>query len=137
MTRTTMSMIFALVFASLLVISNVQAGGKCTEATLEGSYGHIITGTRFDLDRALAVNVGIVVFDGRGNYTLSITTTVNGEVQRSTGSGSYTLNENCSGTTYGADGTPLFDIVLVDGGREILYINILGDRSNNGVGKKQ
>jgi hypothetical protein len=120
-------------------VATKQADKGCTEASLEGSYGRLSTGTRFDLEGALAVNHGTVVFDGKGHYSLPTdTVTINGVVTRYTDRrGTYRVNENCSGTIYNQDGAELLDMVIVDGAREIFYVSVEGDRSVTGVGKKE
>ncbi len=120
-------------------IAQKQDEKGCTEASLEGNYGRLSTGTRFDLGGALAVNHGTIVFDGKGHYSLPIDTlTIDGVVSRYTGgSGTYRVNENCSGTIYNEGGAESSDIVIVDGAREILYVSIEGDRSVTGVSKRE
>ncbi len=120
-------------------IAEKQVEEECTEASLEGSYGRLSTGTRFDLGGALAVNHGNVVFDGEGHFSLPTdTVTINGVVTRYTGRhGTYRVNKNCSGTIYDQDGAELFDMVIVDGSREIFYVSVEGDRSVTGVSKKE
>src|SRR4030088_3412604 len=92
--------------AAVFGVPNAQAQEKCTQATLKGGYGHLITGTRFDFEGALAVNHGTVVFDVKGHYSLPTdTVTINGVVTRYTDlNGPYRDNENCSGTIYNQDG---------------------------------
>lgn len=102
----------------------------CTNATLEGDYGFIISGTRPSAPMAGApietiVGVAMTHFDGNGNLTQ--TDNIHGSVNGSPtpdrpGTGTYTINSNCAGTmTLSNQGAPTLTlrIVVVDSGNEV------------------
>ena len=101
----------------------------CSNATLEGDYGFILTGTRPTPNPGVpvetVVGVAITNFDGNGNLTQ--TDNIHGSVTGFTapdrkGTGTYTINADCSGTmTLSDPGSPTLTlrIVVVDNGNEV------------------
>ncbi len=107
-------------------------GGRCSNATLRGSYGFTISGTRPTgpppAPLEAFIGVAITNFDGQGNLTQTYGTShgsINGDSSNDTGSGTYSINEDCSGTmTLNFTGkTPPVSlklwIVVVDGGDQV------------------
>src|SRR5436305_13414559 len=93
------TIISLVVFASTFVLGavpNAQAR-QCSNASLKGAYGfldaHTVlpTGTPF-------TTLGRWKFDGKGNFTNTATFNDNGTVTHGSDSGSYTVNEDCTGT---------------------------------------
>ena len=107
------------VFAGMFVVGalpNAQAG-QCSNATLKGAYGF--------LDSHIAVPAGTPFtalgrwnFDGKGNFTNTITFNDNGTVTHLNDFGTYTVNADCTGKIFIRGGTGTEEIVLVDGGKE-------------------
>jgi hypothetical protein len=103
---------------------NSRGRGVCSAATLEGSYARRDTGfvmTPPAIAGPLA-GVHLVVFDGIGSFTSSGSASLNGNVSESTGTGTYTVNPDCTGTytslsSTGRTGTAFF--VIADNGNEI------------------
>jgi hypothetical protein len=105
-------------------VPNAQAG-QCSNASLKGAYGfldaHIrvpaagggerSTGTPFTA-------LGRWNFDGKGNFTNTLTFNDNGTVTHATDFGQYTVNAECTGKILILGGTGTLEIVLVDGGKE-------------------
>ena len=100
---------------------------ECSNATLKGTYGFILTGTRPAVMGGPSVSVvgtALTTFFGDGTLaqidTIHIDADALPEVDRP-GVGTYVLNEDCSGTmTLSAGGRTLnLSIVVVDHGREI------------------
>jgi hypothetical protein len=99
----------ALPIALLVLISSLQAGAQddqddqiCSKASLKGAYGFQISGS---IPNVLAIGgIARVVFDGQGNFTQTGDSQiiVSGQApvvsvdQR--GSGTYTINPDCTGT---------------------------------------
>ena len=113
------TIISAVVFASMFVVGavpNAQAG-QCSNASLEGAYGfldgHILVpaGTPF-------AGLGRWNFDGKGNFTSTLTINDNGTVTHVNDSGPYTVSADCTGKIFILGGTGTSEIVLVDGGKE-------------------
>ena len=96
----------ALVAAALAVPSASRAeqdavpNAGCTVASLTGVYGASLSGTQYSNNMTLYVAVvGKLVADGKGNITsMSGTASLAGIVLSATGSGTYTMNSDCTGT---------------------------------------
>lgn len=100
----------------------------CTNATLEGDYGFIVTGTRPSGPGApveTIVGVAMTHFDGNGNLTQTdnIHGSLSGLVTPDRpGTGTYTINSDCTGTmklTNAGSPTLTVAIVVVDDGNEV------------------
>ncbi len=128
------------VFASMFVVGavpNAQAE-PCSNASLKGAYGfldgHIIVpaGTPFTA-------LGRWNFDGKGNFTNTLTINDNGTVTHASDFGLYTVNADCTGQIFILGGTGTVEIVLVDGGKEFyeLLTNPSSIVSTFSVAKKQ
>ena len=106
---------------------------ECSNASLQGAYGFRQNGTIFA--EGLVGGVGIFVFDGNGNLSLS-GTFVNQTlgVHHVDATGTYTVNSDCTGSAE-AGGT--VDFVIVAGGNEVFVIATRPDRVVTWVIKKQ
>jgi hypothetical protein len=80
-------------FSALAAPPEVPAGERCSPTTLQGSYLYTIQGYR---DAKPYASSGILSFDGAGNAAVLWTSSVE-RAQRFT-TGTYTLNDNCSGS---------------------------------------
>jgi len=131
---------FATVYTLTLLAStaalHAQTGGAtCTNASLKGTYGVSITGTRpapavlpsFPLFFAGSLEqvLGIVIqtFDGNGNFTQvdNVKGSLSGITPDRAGSGTYSVNADCTGTftVLIAGNPPIVNrFVLTDGGNE-------------------
>ena len=112
------------IFASLFVLGvapNLRAeeDRKCTNATLTGPYAAKQTAFFFE-DREQQAGLGVVTFDGQGNWSAAVTFVGPNGVNRLTPSGTYTVNPDCT-ASMGPDVT--FDIVILDGGNEVQEIS--------------
>jgi len=96
--------------------------------------GHIIVpaGTPFTA-------LGRWNFDGKGNFTNTLTINDNGTVTHASDFGLYTVNADCTGQIFILGGTGTVEIVLVDGGKEFyeLLTNPSSIVSTFSVAKKQ
>jgi len=97
----------------------------CTLETLEGVYGFTATGYNIveSVPQPKAI-VESIDFDGDGTLTSLATVSVNGVLLGASfhsGSGNYTVNENCTGTITFADG-PRFDILIAPNGKQLYLI---------------
>ncbi len=73
--------------------------GKCSTETLKGTYalsGQGRVGNPLAPPLAPVVHVGVVTFDGHGNFEGSETANVNGAGEENTFTGTYTVNRDCS-----------------------------------------
>ena len=102
----------------------------CTNATLEGDYGFIVTGTRPSAPTPGApaetvVGVAMTHFDGSGGLTQvdNIHGSITGlATPNRQGTGSYIVNQDCTGTMkLSSPGSPTLTlaIVVVDNGNEV------------------
>jgi hypothetical protein len=106
---------------------------ECSNATLQGGFGYTSTGTLLasipGLPPPLAgpfAEVGRQTFDGKGNTDATATLSANGNIQRVTIAGTYTVNPDCTGTMT-LNVSPLglishLDFVIDDDGAELRAI---------------
>ena len=116
----------------LLAVAGVLAaqegpGRRCNATSLKGSYGTILSGTKptgpppAPLEQFIGVAVS--TFDGQGHSTGidNIHSAITGVTTDRAGTGTYTINEDCSGTAVLlSPGAPPLELrfVLVDNGKE-------------------
>ena len=93
-----------------------EASEGCSVATLNGAYGSVLKGQVLQVGPIVAV--GVSTFDGKGNFVADQTVNLNGNVAQEPGSGTYTVNRNCTGV---ADvvGLGPHSFVIVAGGKEM------------------
>ena len=107
------------VFASMFVVGavpNAQAR-QCSNASLKGAYGFLDSHTVVPAGTPFTA-LGRWNFDGKGNFTITLTINDNGTVTHVNDSGPYTVNVDCTGKIFILGGTGTVEIVLVDGGKE-------------------
>ncbi len=101
----------------------------CSAATLTGRYGLTFSG--FSTNGAVPAPInafipvaggGIVTFDGNGNFSVSETVSLGGQILSLNLPGTYTVNSDCTGSQTTASGVHL-KTVIVRNGREILAVN--------------
>ena len=112
--------IAAAIALALTVAPTARAGEKgCSNATLKGTFAHTASG--FEIaPPAIAgpvAGVGTDTFDGNGGATATAIVSLNGNIVPLTGTGTYKVNPDCTGT-YTLPGTTLF-FVIADSGNEI------------------
>ena len=110
----------------------VHAQSGCTNDNLTGNYafiqpsgfiapGHSVTGAEVPWQA-----IGVLTFDGTGNFSANYTAVVNGAVFTSQpASGPYTINSDCTGSLTFMSGPAAgyaANLVLVGGGTEIFGI---------------
>ncbi len=115
------------------ILAKVYAHDGCSLRTLNGSYGAAADGlvatgpppVRTSDTIPIAV-MAVQTFDGAGNFSASNTTNLGGLVFTSTGSGTYTVNADCSGSVVSnlSNGEVIhFSFVIVDHGRQLLSVS--------------
>lgn len=98
---------------ALLMASTAQANQKaCSNATLSGSYGVLITGSIGGLPFA-AINRAAA--DGNGNLSGTGTVVFNGSITPVTISATYVVNSDCTGTAAFSNGTTQTFVMLSSG----------------------
>jgi hypothetical protein len=115
--------------------AHAEEEGACSNRTLKGDYGFAIEGVILAIPGVMLPpgtalplrGVAMTHFDGKGNLTQVDHVLVNGmppAVEWTSGSGTYTINPNCTGTAVinvpGNSLSPLkLHLVVVKGGKEI------------------
>jgi hypothetical protein len=128
-----------LVFA--IAAPYAQAGDEheCRLATLNGTYAFTGTG-RLTGDVPVA-NVGIFSFDGRGNIYSDATTSRGGVFARTVGTGTYSVNSDCTGSWTLFLPDPPFqsdaNFVIIADGSELMWIRTNPGTTVTAFAKKQ
>jgi hypothetical protein len=109
-----------------------RRGSKCSDQTVRGTYAIQMQGTRpvplaVGGDVEAVIGVIIRTYDGAGGFTQidNVKGSVTGIEPDRPGSGTYQVNEDCTGTTRFQPGPgPMIEerMVIVDAGREIRSI---------------
>jgi len=109
--------------------SSAYAQNACSEATLTSTYAFTDAGfgTLRHSGPEVPINVvGTLNFDGSGNVSFpTLTLAFDGSISSETGSGSYTVNPDCTGSisiTSGSIAGITFNMVIVGGGTEVFGI---------------
>jgi hypothetical protein len=110
-----------LIFVTITLALCAQAA-TFSNASLKGSYSFLVNKWTADVNSTQGAQVGVVTFDGAGNVTESYTAINGGVVQTGTGSGTYIVNSNGTGT-----------INWKDGHRTAITINSTAARLAHGV----
>ncbi len=141
MKRTVTRTILVIVFASIFIVGavpNAQArhDHECSNASLQGNYGFIGSGTVRIPNGVPVAQVGIDIFDGQGEFSREDTISVNGEISDRVRRGTYTINPDCRGS-YTIGETVQGDLVLAAGGAEVFMINTVTGNVATSIDKKQ
>ena len=109
-----------------LSVSNVHGPG-CSVASLKGAYAFRRTGVNNVVGGPIA-QIGIDVFNGDGTRGLIRSTrSTNGEIRDWTDSppsGSYTIDPDCTGSIFDADGNKTNNLVVLDGGKRFFLLSV-------------
>jgi hypothetical protein len=130
---------FAALLLGVAAVASAQSGGICSNESIAGMWGTIMTGTLILPSGAVpfaAVNKAI--YDFEGNYWGTQTRSNNGTVSRVTFRGTYIVNADCTGSkttkSYDQSGnllnTVTQDFVLMNNAKELFEIfasNTLGN----------
>jgi hypothetical protein len=99
--------------------ATAQPDRTCTLSTVKGPYGFILNGTLVGLGPL--GSVGLVTFDGAGQWSAEGTISINGSVFTASFNGTYSVNSDCTGTQVGSDGSTATFVILARG-NELLVI---------------
>lgn len=113
--------------AALSAGEEPQDDHECSVASLHGTYGIQMSGTRPSAPGGpIESMVGVVIrdYDGQGGFTQvdNVKGSISGWVPDRQGSGTYTVNADCTGATLfqpGPGQTVAERFVIVDKGREV------------------
>jgi len=111
----------------------------CSVASLKGTYAFRRTGVNNVVGGPIA-QIGIDVFNGDGTRGLIRSTrSTNGDIQGWTDfppSGSYTVNPDCTGSFFDADGAKTNNVVVLDGGKGFFALSMAPDTITTEEGKR-
>lgn len=129
--------LFCLFFLTLSASAQVHPD-VYSNSSLKGPYSFLGNKWLSDLDNNPGASVGIVNFDGLGNLTLSMTMNTAGTVTTYTGTGTYSVAKDGTGTlSFTLSGGPsLTDTMVLDtGGKSFQFVQIscTGCGSDNSV----
>ena len=102
------------------VLPKVQAA-SCSTNTLRGAYGFFVTATILPTGTPRSI-LGRFSFDGRGNFTNTLTVNDNAVVSHVMDAGTYSVTPDCTGKILTNGGTRTIEIVVVDGGKEFYQL---------------
>jgi hypothetical protein len=120
--------IAAVTVLALGVAPTAKADDKgCSNLIVQGTFAYTGTGSIAPPSPAAGpfVEVGTQTFDGKGGTTFAAMASVNGNIQEMTGTGTYAVNPDCTGTmTLQVSPTRAVQIFFVvdDGGNEFQAI---------------
>ena len=102
----------------------------CSVASLNGTYAFRRTGVNNDVGGPIA-QIGIDVFNGDGTRGLTRTTrSTNGEIRDWIDLppiGTYTVDPDCTGSFFDADGSITNNFVVLDGGKRFFVLSVAPD----------
>jgi len=111
----------------------------CSVASLKGTYAFRRTGVNNDVGGPIA-QIGIDVFNGDGTRGLiRATRSTNGDIRDWTDfppSGSYTVDPDCTGSIFDADGAKTNNLVILDGGKGFFLLSVAPDTITTEEGKR-
>lgn len=123
MRRQIITAVLVLFLAGIGLVPGTRAAGTCNLQTIRGNYGFHITGLAYN--GIPVTGVALITFDGTGSYTGKDNTSFGGFFSEGTATGSYTVNDDCTGTmttTFANGFVVTGNIVIVDNGKEILMV---------------
>ncbi len=120
------------------VVPKAHAEEGCSVASLKGAYGFFRTGT---VPAGPLAAVGIITFDGAGNWTGRQTIRRNGVTVSDLFTdrpavGLYEVFPDCTGKFLDLNGNVFAHVVVVDGGKELFGMSLSTGNSVYGVWKK-
>ena len=130
------TLVFAIIGA--YKVQATEDKGKCTNASLNGSYGLGATGTIIGVGPFAAV--GVLTFDGKGNLAGSLTEKINGNTfQNDTFRGNYIVDSFCRVSDvwhFTSGDTSQHDSVIVSNGNEFSIVNTSPGNVISGTAKR-
>jgi hypothetical protein len=111
----------------------------CSVASLNGTYAFRRTGVNNVLGGPIA-QIGIEVFNGDGTRgSIRTTRSSNGDIRDWTDespSGSYTVDPDCTGSFFDADGTKTHNLIVLGKGRGYFLLSVAPDTITTQEGEK-
>ena len=119
------------VAVSLIIMAGrnqAEAGAGCTASTIAGSYGFAIDGLVTPVFKGEPQHIdnfipgalaGTFSFDGQQTVSRAYTLSIGGLLIPINDSSTYTVNSDCTGSAIFSDVGETWNLVIVNGGREI------------------
>ena len=124
MTRSIIAKTFAFAITALALGLAPMAKAQCSVGSLAGGFVRVDSGFVITPPAVAGPLAGVhlLTFDGSGSFTSTGFSSLNGNVSESTGTGTYRVNPDCTGTytsvsSAGRTGTAFF--VIANNGNEI------------------
>jgi len=112
---------------------------RCSVASLNGTYAFRRTGVNNVLGGPIA-QIGIEVFNGDGTRgSIRTTRSSNGDIRDWTDespSGSYTVDPDCTGSFFDADGTKTHNLIVLGKGKGYFLLSVAPDTITTQEGEK-
>ena len=127
------------VHATAALISAPAHVGGCSVASLKGTYAFRRTGVNNVLGGPIA-QIGIAFYSGDGKRGLIRTArSANGEIRDWTDfptNGSYTVDPDCTGSFFDANGAKTNNVVVLDGGNRFFLLSVTPDTITTEEGER-
>ena len=128
------------VHATPAAVVHAHNRGGCSVASLKGTYAFRRTGVNNVVGGPIA-EIGIDVFDGDGiRGPVRTTRSTNGDIRDWTDfpplSASYTVDRDCTGSFFDADGTKTNNFVVLDGGKRFFVLSVAPDTITTAEGER-
>ena len=112
--------------------------GGCSVASLKGTYAWRRTGVNKSMGGPVA-EMGLDVFNGDGKRGITRSTGISYPqsydwTDSSWPNGSYTVDPDCTGSLFNANGTKIENIIVLDGGKRFSVISFEPDKVVTGEG---
>jgi hypothetical protein len=126
---------------SVQPVARAQTG--CSAASLKGAYSMAVNGLFYDADgfQGVYASAGLTVADGAGGITGTDTLNLDGTPTRARQlTGVYSINPDCTGTMNVKDtsGNVInMDLVVANGGKDVVLVDYDADMILNGTAKQQ
>lgn len=121
--------------------SAASGSPACGLGSLSGTYGYSLTGyTTASGTSYLYSDSGQIISDGNGNLTATSVTNLGGAFSNTTGSGTYSITSQCSGTATitNESGNPSnYAIAVVQDGQQLLFLETDAGTTVTGLGQPQ
>lgn len=102
------SCLAVMLFATMVAVGSASAA-SCSDASVKGVYGFVFAGA---IGGQTATGVGQATFDGKGGVSVSQTQSVNGTLQTSSFTGTYSIAKNCTGALVDSENGTTTNFVL-------------------------
>ena len=133
-------MLVVVITSIATIYANAQTGEDCSNESLEGAFGFIVSGTNVAANVSFAIS-GRFVADGQGSFTGTASESTAGNIaQHYPITGSYTVAADCTGSAeflFPSGASAHLTFALVSDGNEIIILDVDTGSVEYGSAKKQ